>query len=74
MTKQKLLVFMIDALCETDVEYMRTLPNFGWMLQNGALVREILPVYPSFTYPCHVSGEMERIQPQARGMSSQFKF
>ena len=55
MTKQKLLVFMIDALCETDVEYMRTLPNFGWMLKNGALVREMLPVYPSFTYPCHVS-------------------
>ena len=55
MTKQKLLVFMIDALCETDVEYMRTLPNFGWILKNGALVREMLPVYPSFTYPCHVS-------------------
>ena len=55
MTKQKLLVFMIDALCETDVEFMRTLPNFGWMLQGGALVREMLPVYPSFTYPCHVS-------------------
>ena len=55
MTKQKLLVFMIDALCETDVDFMRTLPNFGWMLENGALVREMLPVYPSFTYPCHVS-------------------
>ena len=55
MTKQKLLVFMIDALCETDVAYMRTLKNFGWMLNNGALVREMLPVYPSFTYPCHVS-------------------
>lgn len=55
MTKQKLLVFMIDALCETDVAFMRTLPNFGWMLNRGALVREVQPVYPSFTYPCHVS-------------------
>lgn len=55
MEKNKLLVFMIDALCETDVAYMRMLKNFGWMLENGALVREVLPVYPSFTYPCHVS-------------------
>lgn len=55
MEKNKLLVFMIDALCETDVAYMRTLKNFGWILENGALVREMLPVYPSFTYPCHVS-------------------
>lgn len=52
---QKLFVFMIDALCETDVAFMRTLPNFGWMLQNGALVKEVFPVYPSFTYPCHTS-------------------
>lgn len=55
MTKQKLFIFMIDALCETDVEYMRTLKNFGWMLEHGALVKEMYPVYPSFTYPCHVS-------------------
>lgn len=55
MAKQKLLVFMIDALCETDVEDMRALPNFGWMLSRGALVREMYPVYPSFTYPCHIS-------------------
>ena len=54
MDKNKLMVFMIDALCETDVAYMRTLKNFGWILENGALVREMLPVYPSFTYPCHV--------------------
>ena len=55
MAKQKILVFMIDALCETDVDYMRTLPNFGQILKNGALVREMYPVYPSFTYPCHIS-------------------
>ena len=55
MARQRLLVFMIDALCEMDVEYMRTLPNFGKILSEGALVREIEPVYPSFTYPCHVS-------------------
>ena len=53
--KNKLFVFMIDALCECDIPYMRTLPNFGSILERGALVEEMLPVYPSFTYPCHVS-------------------
>lgn len=55
MEKQKIFVFMIDALCETDVEFMRTLPHFGWMLEHGAQVLEVFPVYPSFTYPCHTS-------------------
>ena len=44
MSKPKLFVFMVDALCDSDVAYMRTLKNFGWMLENGALVREMLPV------------------------------
>ena len=52
---QKLFVFCIDALCESDIEYMKTLSNFGWMLEEGALVETVDPVYPSFTYPCHVS-------------------
>lgn len=51
----KLLVFCIDALCSSDVEYMRTLPNFGWMLQNGAVVEKINPVFPALTYCCHTT-------------------
>lgn len=53
--KPKLMVFMIDAMCDCDVEIMRTLPNFRWVLENGAHVRHMLPIYPSFTYPCHTS-------------------
>ncbi len=51
----KLLVFCIDALCASDVEYMRTLPNFGWMLNKGALVEKINPIFPALTYCCHTS-------------------
>ncbi|NLJ79724.1 MAG: alkaline phosphatase family protein [Firmicutes bacterium] len=51
----KLLVFCLDALCGSDLEYMRTLPNFGWMLNSGALVEKINPVFPALTYPCHTS-------------------
>ena len=38
-----------------DVEYMRTLPNFGQVLENGSYVKHSEPVYPSLTYPCHTS-------------------
>ena len=66
--KNKLFVFMIDALCEIDVAYMRTLPNFGSLLERGSLVEEMLPVYPSFTYPCHVS-IMTGCYPDRHGIS-----
>ena len=46
----KLLVFCIDALCASDVAYMKTLPHFGKLLREGALVEQIDPVFPALTY------------------------
>ena len=51
----KLLVFCLDALCTLDLEYMKTLPNFKMMFEKGSMVKHVETVYPSFTYPCHVS-------------------
>ncbi|MGI6740586.1 MAG: alkaline phosphatase family protein [Brevefilum sp.] len=51
----KLLVFCLDALCTSDLDYMKTLPNFSWVFENGSYVKHAEPVYPSLTYPCHVS-------------------
>lgn len=42
----KLLVFCIDALCASDIAYMKTLPHFGRLLREGALVENIDPVFP----------------------------
>lgn len=55
MNKSKVVVFCLDALCTGDLEYMATLPNFKKILDNGALVKHVEPVYPSLTYPCHCS-------------------
>lgn len=55
MKKQKLLVFCLDALCTMDIEFMKTLPCFGWIIENGSYVKHIEPTYPSLTYPCHTS-------------------
>ena len=51
----KTLVFCLDALCTSDLDYMKTLPNFGWVFETGSYVKHAEPVYPSLTYPCHVS-------------------
>ncbi len=55
MKKPKLLVFCLDALCSSDVEYMKTLPNFKFMFEKGSYIKRVETVYPSLTYPCHVS-------------------
>ncbi|MFR3407681.1 MAG: hypothetical protein ACLTV6_14790 [Christensenellales bacterium] len=44
MSQPKLLVFMIDALCESDITHAHA-QALWLMLENGALVREMLPVY-----------------------------
>lgn len=51
----KLLVFCLDALCTSDIEYMKTLSNFKWMFEKGSYVKHVEPVYPTLTYPCHCS-------------------
>lgn len=51
----KLLVFCIDALCASDIKYMKTMPHFGQILREGALVEKIDPVFPALTYCCHTS-------------------
>ncbi len=51
----RLLLFCIDALCASDIPYMKTLPHFGRILREGALVEKIDPVFPALTYTCHTS-------------------
>ena len=55
MPRNKLFVFMIDALCTKDIEYMKTMSGFKYVFDRGSYVKHIETVYPSFTYPCHCS-------------------
>lgn len=52
---KKLLVFCLDALCSVDVEQILSLPNMGSIFSEGSYVLHAEPVYPSLTYPCHIS-------------------
>jgi len=51
----KILVFCIDALCQNDIEEMRSMPHFGPFMDTGSYVKNIDPVWPALTYSCHVS-------------------
>ena len=52
---KKLVVFMIDALCSSDIEHMLKLPHFKKLIERGSYVKSLEPVYPALTYCCHTS-------------------
>lgn len=53
--RNKLVVISADALIFEDLEYLRTKPNFRFILENGSMVERMRSVYPTLTYPCHVT-------------------
>lgn len=48
-------VISIDALINSDLEYLRSLPTMGRLLHNAAIIPEMMSIYPTYTYPCHVT-------------------
>ena len=50
-----LIVISFDSLSSFDVEKMRALPNFRKLLANSFFCDDVQSVYPSLTYPAHVS-------------------
>lgn len=55
MKKQKLVVISVDSLIYDDLEYLKTLPNFKFLFENGSVVNHVKTIYPSITYPCHTT-------------------
>ncbi len=55
MTNKHLIVISVDALVYEDLEYAKTLPHFGRILENGALIKKVKTIYPSLTHPVHAS-------------------
>lgn len=71
--KKRLLVFSIDAMVSEDTDYLRTCKNFSKYLAGGSEVRKIRTVYPSVTYPAHVS-MTTGCYPGKTGVFSNYKF
>lgn len=53
--KKRLLVISADAMVQEDLEYLSTLPNFKKYISGGVKVKRVRSIYPTLTYPAHVS-------------------
>ncbi|MEG2231952.1 MAG: ectonucleotide pyrophosphatase/phosphodiesterase, partial [Lachnospiraceae bacterium] len=52
---QRLYLISFDACGAEDLEMMRSLPNFGRVMERAAICERVASVYPSLTYPAHTS-------------------
>ena len=53
--KDKLFVLSMDAMVGEDIEYLKTKPNFSRLMSHCCRVEKAQTIYPSITYPAHVS-------------------
>jgi predicted AlkP superfamily pyrophosphatase or phosphodiesterase len=51
----RVFVMSIDSFVYDDLEIVKGFPNFSRILNGCSMVKNITTVYPSFTYPIHVS-------------------
>ena len=51
----KLLILSIDAMFSEDVEKLKKYPRIAPFLDRALISRNMAPIYPALTYPCHVS-------------------
>lgn len=74
MKRKRLIVFSVDAMVCEDIRELRKLPNFQKYLENGCeAVNGMKTIYPSVTYPAHVS-MMTGCYPNKHGVTSNFDF
>lgn len=56
MNKEKHLILVsADAFVFEDLEYVKNLPNFKRILDNGARVEKVRTIYPTITHPVHAT-------------------
>lgn len=53
--KHKTIVISVDSLISADIPVLKTLPNMGRLMKTASYVTDIECVYPTLTYPCHVT-------------------
>ena len=51
----KLLVLSIDAMFSEDVDKLKSYDALAPFFERALVARDMAPIYPALTYPCHVS-------------------
>ena len=55
LTGRPIIMISLDAISDTDVNYLLTLPNFRKLASYGLLHRGVESLFISNTYPVHTS-------------------
>ena len=55
MNNKYMVVISLDAVSSKDIQIMKGLPNISKLMKKGALIQNVETIYPSLTYPAHVS-------------------
>jgi len=55
MKADRLVILSLDAMVYEDLEILQKYPCFGRLLRQGSRVNRVRTIYPSLTYPAHVS-------------------
>ena len=51
----KLLILSIDAMFSEDVDKLYNYPLIAPFLERALISKDMAPIYPALTYPCHVA-------------------
>ena len=51
----KLIVISMDAMVQQDLDVVKDMPAFHYILENGSYVKSLRSIYPTVTYPCHTT-------------------
>ena len=71
--RQKLIVLSADAMVYEDTAYFKTLPNHKKYLDGGAEIKRVRSIYPTVTYPVHVT-QTTGAWPDKHGVVSNYEF
>lgn len=71
--KNKLIILSADAFVTEDLDLLSTLPGYKKYMKNASMVRNVRSIYPTVTFPCHVT-MMTGTYPNKHGVTSNFPF
>ena len=55
MESKYLIVISFDAVSSEDINKLKQLNNFKYLIDNGSLITNVESIYPTLTYPAHAT-------------------
>ncbi|MBE6052405.1 MAG: alkaline phosphatase family protein [Clostridium sartagoforme] len=55
MNSKYLIIISFDAVSSEDIDKLKELDNFKYLIDNGSLITNVESVYPTLTYPAHAT-------------------